>query len=57
MILRGYSVQEIPVRMRYRHHGTHMHQGIKQQVWYGILVLYTIVILISNHIFPHKRAD
>jgi len=49
MLLEGYKIKEVPVKMRLRESGESMHGGIIKPIKYMINMLYTIVfILIQN---------
>ncbi len=46
MLLHGYKIEEIPVKMRTREHGESMHTGIIAPVKYMIKIFYSILIII-----------
>lgn len=49
MFLKGYKIEEIPVKMRLRENGISMHAGIIGPIKYMINMFYTIIfILIQN---------
>jgi len=54
MILRGYVVQEVPVKMRKRSSGTGMHESIFSSVNYMMLVIYNIIIILAKHYIKRK---
>lgn len=54
MLILGYKIEEIPVKMRLRENGESMHGGIIKPIKYMINMLYTIVFIIIQN--PRKRA-
>lgn len=49
MLLNGYTICEVPVKMRLRENGESMHGGIIKPIKYMITIMYSIVfILIKN---------
>lgn len=57
MLLQGYKIEEVPVKMRLREAGESMHGGIIKPIKYMINMFYTIVfILIQNPIRRKKEA-
>jgi glycosyltransferase involved in cell wall biosynthesis len=56
MILRGYRVKEIPVRMRQRHAGVSMHAGIKP-FFYILKIMLSIGIVLLRHQLTKKVPD
>lgn len=54
MILRGYKVTEIPVKMRPRLAGKGMHENIFSSGYYMMLMLYNIFIILVKHGFRKK---
>ena len=55
MLLEGYTISEVSVKMRNREFGESMHGGIIKPIKYMIVMLYTITILILNKIFRRKK--
>ncbi|MDO5555882.1 MAG: glycosyltransferase family 2 protein [Clostridia bacterium] len=55
MLLDGYSIEEVSVKMRNREFGESMHGGIIKPIKYMIVMLYTIILLILNKIFGRRR--
>ena len=55
MLLEGYDIQEVSVKMRNREFGESMHWGIIKPIKYMIEMLYTIVIIILNKIGRSKN--
>lgn len=53
MLLRGYKIKEIPVKMRLREAGESMHGGIVKPIKYMINMFYTIVFVIIQN--PKRR--
>ncbi|NQU66437.1 MAG: glycosyltransferase family 2 protein [Candidatus Marinimicrobia bacterium] len=54
MILSGYEVTEIPVKMRQRLSGKGMHENIYSSFYYMMLILYNILIILVKHLFKTK---
>ena len=50
MLLRGYKVCEVPVKMRLRENGESMHSGIIKPIKYMIEMFYTIIIIFIKNI-------
>lgn len=55
MLLDGYSVEEVSVRMRNREFGESMHGGIVKPIKYMVVMIYTILILILNKLFGRRK--
>ena len=55
MLLDGYTIEEVSVKMRNREFGESMHGGIIKPIKYMIVMLYTIVILILNKLFGRRK--
>ena len=56
VLLKGYTIKEIPVKMRLRESGESMHGGILKPIKYMINMIYTItVILVINLIRGEKK--
>lgn len=55
MLLQGYKIEEIPVKMRLRESGESMHGGIIKPIKYMVNMFYTIIfILIQN---PKRKKE
>jgi glycosyltransferase involved in cell wall biosynthesis len=55
MLLQGYKIEEVPVKMRLREAGESMHGGIIKPIKYMINMFYTIIfILIQN---PRRKKE
>ena len=54
MILRGYKVKEVPVKMRIRRYGKGMHENIFSSLHYMLLMLYNILIILVKHLLVTK---
>ena len=54
MLLLGYKIKEVPVKMRLRECGESMHGGIIKPIKYMINMLYTIVFIIIQN--PRKKV-
>lgn len=50
MLLKGYKIKEIPVKMRNREFGESMHVGIIKPIIYVIKMLYAIMIIVLRNI-------
>lgn len=55
MLLNGYKIEEVSIKMRKREFGESMHQGIIKPIKYMVIVLYTILIQILNKLFGRKK--
>ena len=55
MLIGGYKIEEVSIKMKNRQFGKSMHQGFLKPVKYMIIVLYTIVIQILNKILGRKK--
>lgn len=49
MLLKGYSITEIPIKMRTRKNGTSMHSGIWKPIKYMITQFYTCIVLFVKY--------
>ena len=50
MLLKGYKISEIPVKMRLRENGISMHSGIWKPIKYMITQFYTCIVLVVKYI-------
>jgi len=57
MFLRGYRIEEVPVKMKKREHGESMHTGIIAPVKYMIKIFYSILIIILSFKFSSPEKD
>lgn len=55
MLLEGYTIEEVSVKMRNREFGESMHGGIIKPIKYMVVMLYTIIILILNKLFKRRK--
>ena len=56
MLLQGYKIDEVSVKMRLREFGESMHGGIIKPIKYMIMMMYTIVaILLTNMTFKRGK--
>ena len=56
MLLEGYKIEEVSVKMRLREFGESMHGGIIKPIKYMIMMMYTIVaILLTNITFKRGK--
>ena len=55
MILEGYKIEEVPVKMRLREAGESMHGGIIKPIKYMINMFYTIVFVLLRT--PRKKVS
>ena len=49
MLLNGYKIEEVPVKMRIRENGVSMHSGILKPIKYMIEQFYTCVVTVSKY--------
>ena len=49
MLLKGYKISEIPVKMRIRENGESMHSGIWKPIKYMITQLYTCIVMVVKY--------
>lgn len=54
MILKGYRIEEVPVKMRLRENGVSMHSGIIKPIKYMAEMFYNIVIILIKNIGEKK---
>ena len=54
MLLQGYKIKEVPVKMRIRENGVSMHSGIIKPIKYMIVQLYTCIIMLVKNIGKKK---
>ena len=57
MILSGYKVSEVPVKMRPRLLGKGMHENIFSSLYYMMLMFYNIFIILIKHGFNSKGVN
>jgi len=50
MLMSGYTIEEIPVKMRIRESGESMHGGIIKPIKYMINMFYTILFIVIQNI-------
>lgn len=55
MLLDGYKIEEVSVKMRNREFGESMHGGIIKPIKYMIVMMYTIVIIILNKLLGRRK--
>ena len=55
MLLSGYKIKEVPVKMRIRENGVSMHSGILKPVKYMIVQFYTCLIIFIKNIGRRKK--
>lgn len=55
MLMSGYKVVEVPVKMRLREEGESMHGGIIKPIKYMINMFYTIIFIVIQNI-GHKKV-
>ena len=56
MLMDGYSIKEIPVKMRLREDGVSMHGGIIKPIKYMINMIYTISFIVIKNMFSKKKV-
>ena len=54
MILKGYHISEVPVKMRTRQNGTSMHAGVWKPIKYMITQFYTCIVIVTKYIGKRK---
>lgn len=54
MLMSGYKIQEVPVKMRIRETGESMHGGIIKPIKYMINMFYTIIFIVIQNIGSKK---
>ena len=54
MLMEGYKIKEVPVKMRLREDGESMHGGIIKPIKYMINMLYTIFFIVIQNMFNRK---
>lgn len=54
MLLKGYTITEIPVKMRVRKNGESMHSGIIKPIKYMITQFYTCIVIFVKYIGKRK---
>lgn len=55
MLLNGYTIEEIPTKMRLRAFGTSMHSGFWKPIIYMINMFYSIIMILLNYIFIKRK--
>ena len=54
LLLKGYKITEVPVKMRYRENGKSMHSGILKPIKYMLSMIYAIIIILLLNIRRSK---
>lgn len=55
MLLKGYEITEIPVKMLIRENGTSMHSGIWKPIKYMVTQFYTCIVIFVKYIGKRKE--
>lgn len=55
MLLKGYKITEIPVKMRSRENGTSMHSGIWKPIKYMITQFYACIVIVVKYAGKRKE--
>lgn len=55
MLYKGYTIKEVPVKMRLRETGESMHGGIIKPIKYMISMFYTIVLIVIKNIGGRRK--
>ena len=55
MLLRGYKIKEVPVKMRLRENGVSMHSGILKPIKYMITQFYICVVMVIKYIGKRRE--
>ena len=50
MLLRGYNIKEVPVKMRLRENGESMHSGIIKPIKYMISQFFTCIVIVIKYV-------
>lgn len=56
MLMDGYKIKEVPVKMRLREDGISMHGGIIKPIKYMINMIYTISFIVIKNMFNKKKV-
>ena len=56
MLLDGYKIKEIPVKMRIRENGVSMHSGIIKPIKYMIQQFYTCLLIVIKNIGKRRKS-
>lgn len=54
MLMNGYKIKEIPVKMRNRLEGVSMHSGFIKPIKYMVNMLYTICFIVIKNLFSRR---
>lgn len=54
LLLKGYKISEVPVKMRHRESGVSMHSGILKPIKYMISIIYSIIVILLLNIRRSK---
>ena len=54
MLLKGYKIVEVPVKMRLRLDGVSMHGGIIKPIKYMLNMIYTIIFIVIQNLFSKR---
>lgn len=57
MLLKGYKIKEVPVKMRIREDGVSMHGGIIKPIKYMTSMIYTIFFIVISNMFSKKESS
>lgn len=57
MLMAGYKIEEVPVKMRLREVGESMHGGIIKPIKYMINMVYTIFFIVIQNVGNKKKVD
>ena len=55
MLLKGYKIKEVPVKMRLRENGVSMHSGIIKPIKYMITQFYTCIVMVIKYIGKRRK--
>ena len=55
MLLKGYKIKEVPVKMRLRENGISMHSGIIKPIKYMVTQFYTCVVMFIKYIAKRRE--
>lgn len=55
MLLKGYTIKEVPVKMRLRENGVSMHSGIIKPIKYMITQFYTCIVMVIKYVGKRRK--
>ena len=55
MLLKGYKITEVPVKMRIRETGESMHSGILKPIKYMVMQFYICVVMAVKYVGKRRK--